>query len=320
MQNHLTSLARPFFAVLLILVMGATTTTTVVAEDTPTPNSELATELPPVDLPTMNSQGYVFELTSSYDGTPSGPPTEAPIYAMKQQTNNADQAKAIAGKLGVQGDLAEQGNDTYSMSGNGSLFVSPGLVQYVAPGQSPEGGLSSDQEMIAAAREWLRSKELLPANVGDGAIQTKVESPAQAIVIFQPVTPTPLLSSTPGVTVTVGAKGTVLEASWRWADLTQADTYQLRPLDQAFAEISAQRSYLQATLPADKFPDGSTIKGKAVYSSVSLSYASSGVPGKQQYLQPVYIFKGKLTPDGADASYPVVSYVPALANSNQPVG
>lgn len=314
------SLVRPVLAAMLAISVSSAAFVPVFAQDTPTNNSELATQLPAVDLPTMNSQGFVFELKSSYDGMPSGPPADAPIYAMKQQTTDAAQAKAIAGKLGVEGDLKDEGNGTYSMSGKGSLFVTPGLVQYVAPGETPAGELSSDQEVIAAAREWMRGKELLPANAGEGTIQAKVGSPARAIVQFQPVTPTPLISSTPNVIVTVGAKGTVLEASWRWADVTQADTYQLRPLDQAFAEVTSKRAYIQAALPSDKFPDGTTIKGKAVYSSVSLAYASSGVPGEQQYLQPVYVFRGKLTPEGLDTSFSVTSYVPGLANSNQPVG
>lgn len=320
MPQIFQSLVRPVLAAMLTISISSAALVPVFAQDTPSGNSELATQLPAVDLPTMNSQGFVFELESSYEGKPSGPPADAPIYAMKQQITDADQAKAIAGKLGVEGDLKDEGNGTYSITGKGTLYVTPGLVQYVAPGETPEGGLSSDAEVIAAAREWLRGKELLPANAGEGTIQTKVDAPARAIVLFQPVTPTPLISSIPNVTVTVGAKGTVLEASWRWADVTQADTYQLRPLDQAFAEISSKRAYLQATLPSDKFPDGATIKGKAVYSSVSLAYASSGVPGEQQYLQPVYVFTGKLTPEGSDTAFSVTSYVPALANSNQPVG
>ena len=316
MRRNLTSLTRPLLLTALLLTGSAAATIPVQAQD----NSELAAQLPAVALPTMNSQGFVFQIESTYDGTPGGPPTTAPVYAMKQQTTDADQAKTIAGKLGVEGDISDDGNGSYSFSGNGTLFVAAGLVQYAAPGDSPEGGLASDPELIAAAREWLRSKELLPANIGDGAVQSKVASPAQAIITFQPVTPTPLLTSTPNVTVTVGASGTILEVSWRWADLTQADTYQLRPLDQALADVTSQRAFVQASLPAETYPDGSSIKGKAVYSSISLAYASSGIPGEQQYLQPVYVFTGKLTPDGSATSFSIVSYVPALANSNQPVG
>jgi len=317
-----TQAARSSLAILLALVLGATAVGPALARDDSTPpaSSELAQKLPAVVLPTMNSQGFVFELTSTYSGKPSGTPNSAPVYLMQEQSVDTDGAKDIAKKLGIEGDLKDEGNGTYSASGNGTLYVTTGLTQYVAGGDTPEGDLPADDQLVATAREWLRKQELLPANAGDGKVQAKVDSPARASVIFQPVTPTPLLSSTPSVTVTIGGGGTVLEASWRWADISQGDTYQLRPLEQAFGDVADQRSYLQVELPSEKYPDGSSIKGKAVYSGVSLAYASSGVPGEQQYLQPVYVFTGKVTPDGADSSFPITAYVPALVNSNQPVG
>ncbi|MGB3329765.1 MAG: hypothetical protein WBA46_12470 [Thermomicrobiales bacterium] len=308
---------QSWLAATLTLLMLAGTAGAVSAQGG---DSELAKELPPVDLPSMNAQGFVFNLESSYSGTPSGTPTDAPVYAMKLQSLNGDQAKALADALGIGADLQDQGNGTFAANGNGKLFVTPGLAQYVAPGASPEGSLASDSDIIAAAREWLRSKGQLPGNIGDGTIETKVDNPAQAIVVFLPVSPTPLLSAIPSISVTVGASNTIVEASWRWADLSQADTYQLRPLDQAWTEVVERRSYVNATLPSDKFPDGSTIAGSAIYSSVSLAWAPSGVPGEQQYLQPVYVFTGKLTPKDSQETYAITAYVPALANSKQPVG
>ncbi|HEU0165322.1 MAG TPA: hypothetical protein VFQ54_09780 [Thermomicrobiales bacterium] len=326
MPRRLITVARfCFVASLAAVICLGSAGSNALAQDSssPTPsagNSELTTELPTVDLPTMNSQGFVFEIQSTFDGTPCGTPANSPIYLMNQQNASVDDAKAIADKLGIKADVTDDGSGTYSAKGNGSLYVTPGLIQYVSGVQSPDGDLPSDQQIIATAREWLRGAGQLPANAGNGSIQTKVASPAQAIVIFQPVTPSPLLSSTPNITVTVGPKNTVLEAAWRWADLKQGDTYQLRPVDQAFGDVTNQIAYLQATLPSDKYPDGTTIKGNVIYAGASVAYASSGVPGEQQYLQPVYVFTGKLTPDGSDTAYPITAYVPALVNSNQPVG
>ncbi|MGC4190042.1 MAG: hypothetical protein QM589_02250 [Thermomicrobiales bacterium] len=308
---------QSWLAATLALVLLAGSTLVASAQDD---NSELAKELPPVDLPTLNSQGFVFNLESTYNGTPSGTPADAPVYAMTLQSLNADQAKALADALEIGADVQDQGNGTFAANGNGKLFVTPGLAQYVAPGASPEGDLASDDDVIAAAREWLRSKGQLPGNIGDGTIQAKVDNPAQAIVVFLPVSPSPLLSSIPSISVTVGANNTIVEASWRWGDITQGDTYQLRPLDQAWTEVVERRSYVSATLPSDTFPDGSTIDGAAIYSSVSIAWAPSGIPGEQQYLQPVYVFTGKLTPKDSQESYAITAYVPALANSKQPVG
>lgn len=308
---------QSWLAAALTLILLAGSTLTANAQDG---GSELAKELPPVDLPTMNVQGFVFNLESTYNGTPSGTPADAPIYSMMLQSLNGDQAKSLADSLDIGADVNDQGNGTYSVDGNGKLFVTPGLAQYVAPGASPEGSLAADNDVIAAAREWLRGKGQLPGNIGDGTIEAKVDNPAQAIVVFLPVSPSPLLSSIPSISVTVGASNTIVEASWRWADLSQSDTYQLRPLDQAWTEVVERRSYVNATLPADTFPDGSTIDGAAIYSNVSIAWAPSGVPGEQQYLQPVYVFTGKFTPKDSQDSYAITAYVAALANSKQPVG
>jgi hypothetical protein len=309
--------SRSWLAATLAVILLSGSTLIAAAQDD---NSELAKELPPVDLPTMNAQGFVFNVQATYNGTPSGTPSDAPVYSMTLQSLDGDQAKALADALEIGADVQDQGNGTYSANGNGKLFVTPGLAQYVAPGASPEGDLASDSDVIAAAREWLRSKGQLPANIGDGTIQDKVDNPAQAIVVFLPVSPSPLISSIPSISVTVGANNTIVEASWRWGDISQTDTYQLRPLDQAWTEVVEHRSYVNTTLPADTYPDGSTIEGSAIYSSVSLAWAPSGVPGEQQYLQPVYVFTGKLTPKDSQESYAITAYVPALANSKQPVG
>lgn len=302
-------------ALSLLLLAGTTLTASAQSGD-----SELAKELPPVDLPTMNVQGFVFNIESTYNGTPGGTPADAPVYAMMLQKLDGDQAKSMADALGIDADIKDQGNGTYSADGNGKLFITPGLAQYVAPGSSPEGSLASDDEIIAAAREWLRSKNQLPGNIGDGTIEEKVDNPAQAIVVFSPVSPSPLISSIPSISVTVGASNTIVEASWRWADITQADTYQLRPVDQAWTEVVERRSYVNTALPSDKYPDGSTVEGAAIYSSVSIAYAPSGVPGEQQYLQPVYVFTGTFTPKDTQDSYAITAYVPALASAKQPVG
>ena len=118
----------------------------------------------------------------------------------------------------------------------------------------------------------------------------------------------------------MGPEAVVLEASFNWSDLTTTDTYSLRPVDAAWTEVAERRSYLQAEVPEGVAEPGQTIAGQAVYDTVSIGYTSSGVPGETQYLQPVYVFSGSITPDGSDTSYPITAYVPALVNSQQPVG
>lgn len=285
-----------------------------------TPDPELSAQLPPADLPTMNEQGFVFELESTFTGSLAGVPTEAPVYEMTVRQQDRASVEAIATRLGIEGEVTDQGGSTFAVEGNGSLYVTPGLAQYISAAELPEGELPSDEEAIAYAREWLRQTQLLPTNVGEGAIETRVESPARVIVTFKPIEPEDLLSSSPGIAVVMGPNGAILEASFRWADLRAADVYQLRDAEAAWLEVAERRAYLQAAVPADVFPQGSAVTGSADYSAVSVSYTTSGVPGEAQYLQPVFVFTGRLSAAGSDQAYPITAYVPALVNSEEPVG
>lgn len=322
--SHITSSTlAAMLCVAFLSVLGPFAAGAALAKDpTPTaPASELSPQLPAVDLPTMNQQGFTFDLNSAFNGAMQAIPAQQPVYQLKQAQTDKKQVEAIAKKVAVKGDVQDQGGGAYSVQGDGgSLFVTPGLIQYVSTVKESAGALPSDAEAVAYAREWLRQTSLLPPNIGDGTIRSRVDSPARMIVLFKPIQPAPLLSDFPSISVTVGGKGAILESAIRWATIAPGENYQLRPLSQAWNDVSGQRSYLNTQLPSDPYKDGSTIKGKAVYNQVSVAYSSSGVPGQAQYLQPVYVFTGKVTPDGAKQAYPITAYVPALANSNQPVG
>lgn len=283
--------------------------------------SETASQLPAADLPTMNEQGHTFEVSSTFSGTFGDVPVEAPVYSMTAPTYTREQVQQTASNLGLEGEIQDLGDDTYSVEGDpGSLYVTPGRMQFISSEDAPEGGLPDDSQAIASAREWLRVNNWLPANVGEGSVLTRVENPGRIIVGFQPVSPAPLISASPNVTVTVGPEGAVLESTNSWAELIAGDTYQLRGAEAAWAEVESRRAWLDATLPTDQFAPGSTVGGAVEYTKISIAYTTSGVPGEEQYLQPVYVFSGELVPDGTDQRFPVKAYVPALINSNQPVG
>ncbi|MEJ7902296.1 MAG: hypothetical protein WKF63_10640, partial [Thermomicrobiales bacterium] len=124
----------------------------------------------------------------------------------------------------------------------------------------------------------------------------------------------------PSITVIMGPDALVLEASFRWSTLSTTDTYSLRPVDTAWTEVAEKRSFLEVDIPEGVAEPGTTIVGQAVYDSVSIGYTTSGIPGETQFLQPVYVFSGSVTPEGSDTSFPITAYVPALVNSQQPVG
>jgi hypothetical protein len=306
-----------------VVATGALARSAAAQESTPGAGSEVAPQLPVADLPTMNEQGFTFELDSTWAGSFENVPTEAPVYQMTLPTFDAESVAELAASLGIDGEVQDQGNGTYMVDGNGSLFVTSELQQYVSNAEAPDGDLPTDDQAIAYAREWLRQVGQLPANAGEGFIVARIDEPARVIVSIPPIQPENLLSSYPAINVTMGPQAAIIEAAFRWASLSSGDLYALLAVDAAWTEVAERRSYLQAEVPGSDFEPGSTLSGTAEYTQVDIAYTSSGIPGQAQYLQPVYEFSGQLTITTAEASsgpYPITAYVPALINTQQPVG
>lgn len=322
MTRMLTILRTLITSFLLLAIVGSSTPIVTAQDATPGSGteSELTSPLPIIDLPTMNSQSYTFELASSWQGDAESVPQEVPIFQVESISYDQEQVAEVADTLGVDGEITEQGEGTYTVEDEGSIYTTPGLLQFVSAVEAPDEALPDDEAAIAYARDWIRISGLMPADIGDGSIVAHIEEPARLIVEFLPANPAPLLSSTPGITVTVGPAGTILESRVSWATITEVETYRLRGVADAFTVIEGRQSYLDVTLPIEQFPQGSTITGTATYDEVSIAYTSSGAMGEAQYLQPVYIFTGTLAPEGSDETYSISAYVPAIVTELQPVG
>ncbi len=318
-----SNIGRVKWASLLVaMAVAASITPATLAQDsTPGSDTEITTQLPSADLPSMNQQGFVYELESAWDGSFDQVPSEAPVYRMDVPTYDAESFGAFASRLDIEGEVSDQGNGSWEVVGEGgSLYSAPGFSQYISTAEIPEGDLPSDEQAVAYAREWLRQTGTLPADVGEGMVVARVEDPARVILSFQPARPENLISAYPNITITMGPNALVLEASFRWYNLTVADTYALSPVEGAWAEVSERRSFLQSDIPANVAEPGSTVRGRATYTQVVVAYTTSGVVGETQYLQPVYVFTGTVQIEGVDQTYPIRAYVPALVNSQQPVG
>jgi hypothetical protein len=295
----------------------------ILAQDSTPPagESEIAAQLPAADLPDMNENGFILDLESTWTGSFDAIASEAPVIRMDVQQFDAAAVTELAGKLGIQGEVEDQGEGTFQVTGEGgNLFVTAGLQQYVSSAEIPEGTLPGDDEAIAYAREWLRQSSVLPADAGDGRVVSRVENPPRVIVSIEPQRPENLISQYPAITVTLGPDGVVIEAGFRWSDLSAEELYALRPVGEAWTDVSDQRSAIQAEVPADFAEPGATLKGNATFENVIIAYTTSGRPGETQYLQPVYVFTGSAVFEGSDQAFPVTAYVPALVNSEQPVG
>ncbi len=304
-------------------IMALLGTSFAAAQDSTPPggDTEISSQLPAADLPSMNEQGFLFELDSSWDGSFDSVPSEAPVYRMVMPTYDADSFGNLAGKFGIEGDVQDLGGGSWELSSDsGSLYAADGFTQYISTASVPEGDLPSDEQALAFAREWLRQTGTLPADAGPGMVVERVENPPRIFVAIKPVKPENLLAAYPNITIILGPNAQVLEASFRWYDLQVSDTYALLPATTAWEEVSQRRSFLQADIPSDIADPGATIRGRATYTNVIVSYTTSGLVGENQYLQPVYIFQGNVQIEGSDQTYRIQAFVPALINSQQPVG
>jgi hypothetical protein len=286
----------------------------------PASGSEVTVELPPPDLPTTNEQGYTFDLKASLKADLDKVPKEAPVYELRRSPLSVDAAQALADKLGIGQKVTDRGDGTFEAAGNGQLFVSAELVQYFSPAKTDDGKLPEDQEAVAFARDWLRTAGILPPDLGNGRVVSRIEETKRLIIVFGPAEPADVLAAYPSISVTLGPKGTVTEASLRWASVVRTDIYQLMPARQAWQTVESGQAYIDAELAKANLDPGADVKGRVTFSDIAIAYSTSGPPGGKQYLQPIYVFTGKLKIDDKDGSYVVRAYVPALANSGAPVG
>jgi hypothetical protein len=247
-------------------------------------------------------------------------PKEAPVYELRRIAATLDQAQALADKLGIGQKASDRGDGTFQADGNGQLFVSTELIQYFSPEKAGDGKLPADDEAVGFARDWLRTAGILPPDLGEGRVVSRIDETKRLIVVFGPAEPDDVLAAYPSITVTLGPKGVVIEASLRWANVVRADVYQLMPARQAWQTVASGQAYIDADIAKAKLDPGADVKGRATFSDIAIAYSTSGPPGGKQYLQPIYVFTGKLTISDKDGSYVVKAYVPALANSGAPVG
>ena len=290
-------------------------------EQTPTGDTgEIAPEPPPADLPTISQEGYSFDLTATLRTDLDSIPKQSPIYTVTREVTTKEGAQRLADNLGIGAQLVEQGTNSWSADGKGSLFVSPDFVQYISQEPAGDGDLPTDQDAIAFAQDWLRTTGMLPANIGNGSVTERSDDAMRMVVQFGVQEPGTVMGDFPGVSVTLGPNGIVLEATKRWANVQRSDIYQLRDSGDAWSQVLSNQGYIEADIDEADLPPGSTVKGTVTYNNVSIAYTTAGPPGGDQYLVPIFVFRGRVRLEGSDKTYAIRTYVPALANSGAPVG
>lgn len=321
--------AAPLLALAILISAGSAANAYTTVPLTPSPeeqeddgnsSNEVTVELPPPDLPTANEQGYSYDLKVSLKTDLDAVVKEAAVYELRRTEPTLDEVQKLADMLKIGGEVTDRGDGTFEADGDGQLFVSSDLVQYFSPATPGDGSLPEDEQAIVFGRDWLRTAGVLPPDLGDGKVVSRIEEAKRVIVLFGPAEPSDVLAAYPSIAVTLGPDGVVLEASLRWANVVRTDIYQLTPARQAWQYVESGQAYIEADLAKADLDPGADVKGRATFSDVTIAYATSGPPGGKQYLQPIFVFSGKMTVDDVDGSYVVRAYVPAIVNNNAPVG
>jgi hypothetical protein len=284
------------------------------------PAGEVAVSLPPADIPSTNERGYSYQLEASLSASLDNVPVDAPVYRLVTEQITESEVAALAERLDLTGDVEVRGDDVFAVSGNGDLFVAGNLIQYLAIPSPEPGELPSDEQAVTAARDWLVETGLAPPDLGSGEVVTRSSEVNRVVVQFDPIQPERLLAAYPTVVVTLGSGDQVVEARLQWPTIERHDLYRLRPAESAWRDVEAGRAYIEVPLEGADIEQGSEITGTVLYDEIAIGYTTSGPPGGEQYLQPVFIFSGQLTPEGSTESYPASAYVPALPSSGTPVG
>jgi hypothetical protein len=291
---------------------------------TPPSSGEVAAEitaaLPAADIPSTNVQGFSFNLEATLTADLASVAVDAPVYQLEVPVHTAESVGALATALGISGAVEDRGNGTFAASGNGELFVTPSLIQYLSPNQLGEGELPDDASAVEIAREWLRTSTLIQPDLGEGSVVSRDDAAGRIVIVFTPVEPSNLLSAYPSITVSVGLGGAVLEVASRWASIQRADQYLLRTSEEAWRQVETGQGYVEVELAGSGIQQGSVVSGLVTYATIDLAYTTAGPPGSGQFLVPIFVFTGLLTPEGTNQTYPINTYVPALAISDTPVG
>ncbi len=303
-----------------------TTQPTPTPAPTPTPIIGDYGELPSADIPSGTPGSQRLQLQYHLNMSLSEIPQTAPVYQMQPRNWSASDAQKLATSLGITGKLQDQGNGSFQASGNGDLYISNSLVQYIAPQAVSANGtptanqpLPANDALVQTARNWLIQQNLLGAAIGPGAVINRDETRNVAQVQFKPVEPNQLLSAIPSANVTLDGAGNILEAYIRWPASMPRSNYGLRTAAQLWADASQGRGYIE--IDDSALPAGSgALTGDATITSTSIAYTTAGAPETKQYLVPLVVFEGQATVSGAKAPIPIKIYVPAVGAQAAPRG
>lgn len=260
------------------------------------------------------SLSYSIELKSSMPESPE----KILVYKTIPPIVNTEAALALAKKFNVTGKMVgEQGVQSTDLRYSVWISKKSGLMEYTdarRPNKefdTPDM-LPSDETAIMIATQFLKEKDLLPIEAGPGKasyeyVKTRdisgkeILNYGRVIVGFNRKMNN-LEVRGAGVSVTLGGNGDIIGYSSDWRTYTPDKEYPIKSPETAFAEL--KKNGIKTSL---KKPSQVTIN------NVYLAYASKAPAFEEEYLEPVWVFKGEKTMEDGQ-NRPVTEYIPALTD------
>jgi len=218
-------------------------------------------------------------MTYSLSGPLTGGAPRADVFTVTWKTPSAAQVDVLARKLGLTGPVRQPKAGVYTVDGNGKLSVDARATVYAPPAATTTtNALPDDRAAISSARNWLATRDLLPADVGNADVERNGET---LDVVFHPKALPEILSDTPGVRVRIGPGGVVTEIQRAWPSELLPGAYDLISLDDAWQQVP-ERGMVDLRLPAGTAlaPDAN-----ALINNVTLAYALASDKNGKDYLQ-----------------------------------
>lgn len=290
---------------------------TEVAEPTAEPAVGEFGTLPPAQVVSgglARSVELSFELAMSLDAVPSS----ATAYRLYWAGWSADEAASVAAKVGITADVEGASGSFEVVGEGGQLYISRTVVQYVNTRQ-PVGGLLEDNAtVIENARIWLANSGITAGNVGAGSLIGRDDAAQRAVILFKPVSPTPLLAFYPSATVTIGPGGDVREANIRWPDGYDTSEYDMRPANEIWNDILAGEGSIEADLT--DLPGSGPVTGTLTVYDVSIAYSFGVADDGSEYLVPLIVFSGEIFAGEYGLSIPASVYIQGVYGQSAPRG
>jgi hypothetical protein len=276
--------------------------------------------------------GVEFDLTYRLGGTlvagwPSAPNSQL-AYRVRPAAFSADRVRAIATRLGITAPVVQEGwAEGYLWAadpgdGGPSLRMYPnGYTVYTQPYDYrplARNQLPSDEQAVAAARQWLVASGIAAANLGNGVITEDLDIGVLHIR-FRPAEPLDVVTPAPWAQVQMGADRHIVNGAAVWFDLDTNSRYPLRTFADAWAGVQAGQGTLSWAVAEWPGPVGedNTVRGTMTAQSARLAWGLGRAADGAYYLVPMYVFAGEVEAAGEDGVVRVSSTVWIAAVTQQ---